>query len=35
VPGGLRDSAWYSVIADDWPQVRTNLRRRLARKRPV
>jgi RimJ/RimL family protein N-acetyltransferase len=34
VPGGLRDSAWYSVIADDWPQVRANLRRRLARKRP-
>jgi RimJ/RimL family protein N-acetyltransferase len=33
VPGGLRDSAWYSVIADDWPQVRANLRRRLARKR--
>ena len=34
VPTGLRDSAYYSVIADDWPQVRANLRRRLARKRP-
>jgi N-acetyltransferase len=33
VPGGLRDSAYYSVIVDDWPQVRANLERRLARKR--
>jgi N-acetyltransferase len=32
VPGGLRDSAWYSVIVDDWPQVRANLERRLARR---
>jgi N-acetyltransferase len=31
VPGGLRDSAWYSVIVDDWPRVRANLERRLAR----
>ncbi|HEX3316432.1 MAG TPA: GNAT family protein [Solirubrobacteraceae bacterium] len=35
VPGGLRDSAWYSIIVDDWPQVRENLRRRLAGKRGV
>jgi RimJ/RimL family protein N-acetyltransferase len=33
VPGGLRDSAYYSVIADDWPSVRRNLERRLARTR--
>jgi hypothetical protein len=31
VPGGLRDSAWYSVIVDDWPSVRASLERRLAR----
>jgi len=30
VPGGLRDSAYYSVIDSEWPQVRDNLRRRLA-----
>jgi RimJ/RimL family protein N-acetyltransferase len=30
VPGvGQRDSAYYSVIDDEWPQVRDNLRRRL------
>jgi N-acetyltransferase len=26
---GPRDSAWYSVIADEWPQVKANLQRRL------
>jgi RimJ/RimL family protein N-acetyltransferase len=31
-PYGLRDSAYYSVIADDWPAVRDNLRARLADK---
>ncbi len=31
VPGvGVRDSAYYSVIDDDWAQVRANLVRRLA-----
>lgn len=31
VPGiGVRDSAWYSVIDDEWPEVRANLERRLA-----
>jgi N-acetyltransferase len=31
MPGiGVRDSAYYSVIDDDWPAVRDNLRRRLA-----
>jgi RimJ/RimL family protein N-acetyltransferase len=28
--GHWRDSAWYSVIAPEWPEVRENLRRRLA-----
>jgi len=31
MPYGLRDSAYYSVIADDWPRVRANLRERLHR----
>jgi N-acetyltransferase len=29
--GERRDSAWYAVIDDDWPAVKANLRRRLAR----
>jgi RimJ/RimL family protein N-acetyltransferase len=28
---GQRDSAYYSVIDDEWPMVRANLERRLAR----
>jgi RimJ/RimL family protein N-acetyltransferase len=28
---GVRDSAYYSVIAEEWPAVRENLQRRLAR----
>jgi len=28
---GVRDSAYFSVIDDEWPAVRANLRRRLAR----
>jgi N-acetyltransferase len=28
--GERRDSAYYSVIDDEWPEVRDNLRRRLA-----
>lgn len=32
VPGvGQRDSAFYSVIDSEWPEVRANLERRLAR----
>lgn len=27
--GESRDSAWYSVIEDEWPEVRANLLRRL------
>jgi N-acetyltransferase len=31
LPGiGVRDTAWYSVIDDDWPRVRQQLRARLA-----
>jgi RimJ/RimL family protein N-acetyltransferase len=31
VPGlGVRDTAWYSVIDDEWPAVRNGLRSRLA-----
>jgi N-acetyltransferase len=30
IPGlGVRDSAYYSVVDDDWPAVRENLERRL------
>jgi N-acetyltransferase len=28
---GVRDSAYYSVIDDEWPEVRANLQRRLSR----
>jgi RimJ/RimL family protein N-acetyltransferase len=30
--GTVRDSAWYAVIDDDWPEVRENLRRRVSEK---
>jgi N-acetyltransferase len=30
---GQRDSAFYSVVDSEWPEVRTNLERRLARSR--
>lgn len=30
-PYGPRDSAYFSVLAEEWPEVRANLRRRLAR----
>ena len=31
VDGGLRDSAYYSILAAEWPEVRTGLRDRLRR----
>jgi N-acetyltransferase len=32
IPGvGWRDSAYYSIVASEWPEVRANLERRLAR----
>jgi RimJ/RimL family protein N-acetyltransferase len=30
---GQRDSAYYSVVDDEWPEVKANLERRLARAR--
>ncbi len=34
MPGGrARDSAWYSIIDDEWPDVRARLRARLDRHR--
>jgi hypothetical protein len=27
----LRDSAYYSIVDDEWPLVKTNLLRRLGR----
>lgn len=29
IPGGWRDTAWYSVIAPEWPAVQARLRERL------
>ena len=29
--GERRDSAWFSILDDEWPEVRANLRRRLGR----
>jgi N-acetyltransferase len=28
---GVRDSAYYSIVDDEWPEVKANLERRLAR----
>ncbi len=28
--GGMRDSAYYSITEDDWPEAKKNLRQRLA-----
>jgi N-acetyltransferase len=33
--GERRDSAWYAVIDDDWPQVKANLLRRLGSRRAL
>ena len=33
--GERRDSAWYSITDDEWPDVRAHLRARLARPRPA
>jgi len=30
IHAGVRDSAYYAVVDDDWPDVRANLERRLA-----
>ena len=36
IPGlGIRDSAYYAVVDDDWPAVRENLERRLKAHAPA
>jgi N-acetyltransferase len=32
IHAGIRDSAYYAIVDDDWPQVKANLERRLAAK---
>ena len=32
IHAGVRDSAYYAIVDDDWPEVRANLERRLAAK---
>jgi RimJ/RimL family protein N-acetyltransferase len=32
IPAGVRDSAYYAIVDDEWPQVRANLERRLRAK---
>lgn len=31
LPDSIRDSAWYAVVDDDWPQVKAMLERKIAR----
>ena len=31
IHAGIRDSAYYSITDDEWPEVKTNLERRLSR----
>jgi RimJ/RimL family protein N-acetyltransferase len=31
LPSGVRDSAWYAIVDDDWPAVKVALRERIAR----
>jgi len=33
--GGIRHSHWYSVVREDWPEVKANLESRLARFPPL
>jgi len=30
IHAGIRDSAYYAIVEDDWPEVKANLERRLA-----
>jgi RimJ/RimL family protein N-acetyltransferase len=32
LPDSIRDSAWYSVLDDDWPRVREMLEAKIARR---
>ncbi len=31
LPDSIRDSAWYAIVDDDWPRVRTMLEAKIAR----
>jgi N-acetyltransferase len=31
LPDSIRDSAWYAIVDDDWPQVKEMLERKIAR----
>jgi RimJ/RimL family protein N-acetyltransferase len=31
LPSGVRDSAWYAIVDDDWPAVKVALQERIAR----
>jgi RimJ/RimL family protein N-acetyltransferase len=33
IHAGIRDSAFYAIVDDDWPKVKANLERRLAARR--
>ena len=32
LPDSIRDSAWYAIVDDDWPHVRTMLEEKIARR---
>jgi RimJ/RimL family protein N-acetyltransferase len=34
IPAGIRDSAYYAVVDEDWPEVKANLERRLRKRAP-
>ena len=34
LPSGVRDSAWYGIVDDDWPAVKERLTGRLESHRP-
>ena len=31
LPDSIRDSAWYAIVDDDWPQVKTMLEGKIAK----
>ena len=31
LPDSIRDSAWYAIVDDDWPQVKELLERKIER----
>ena len=33
LPDSIRDSAWYSIVDDDWPRVKTMLEEKIAQAR--